>query len=269
MSFQYIYMYMKTDKEYYKEIKHLATKVKGYFQLREDERETACNDAFLHFHKALIEGRVVGDNSNYEDYKMYMYVIIKSWVNQRFASNKRYKNLIFRDAFSLDFDDFNDSDKETQSDFKDEYSIKHSETQPDIETYLKVKKALDALPPHDRAIYRWYTRGWSCEYMHSMNLNKHNSTSSYHYLINKIRDILKRVLNDTPPKSTDDVIIPHSDFEKVLDKLKSDKTKDIVRRYYGLKPYRFQHSISDIIKVYDDSKKKISRRISYFNSLVK
>jgi hypothetical protein len=74
----------------YQETKHLATKINGFYQLPPFDRDIAITNSFMAIWKKMEEGKV--SSTDYNDYKGYLFITIKTNINLYFRNIKLLKN---------------------------------------------------------------------------------------------------------------------------------------------------------------------------------
>jgi hypothetical protein len=173
---------MKNLKEFTKhkklldEIKHLSWRIKGVKSLQIHQIYTAQNDTLINLLKGEAEGRLKLDN--YEDYKGYMFMTIRSQINKQFKIMTYKYNSLTSSGQQL---------AEHQGINFDEYISnqgKHN-YQPEIG---ELRDKLNGFSSRDRAIIRWRMRGWKFrEIAEAFGICQNTMINRYYRLVSQLK----------------------------------------------------------------------------------
>lgn len=106
-----------TPEQLYNHAKYLLTKIEGHTQLCEDEITTILSDSVINLYKKQVDGVV--PNTNYHDFKDYMFRIIKNNFLKQLEKRKYHASLI--NKFSIQ-PEYAENELETNNQEKSSYS---------------------------------------------------------------------------------------------------------------------------------------------------
>ena len=131
-------MTRQKQNEIYKEITKLSKVIPQAHQLDRHQLITAVNDAFMKLIEKEQEGVINLDE--YDHYKGYMFITIRNAIFRNFQYQKTLKG-------------------ESEQIFF-ESSI-HQEPCVYLDVVSDIRYLVNKLPPIQRAVYRWFKRGWT------------------------------------------------------------------------------------------------------------